>query len=86
VQESVPERLELKHKVLGQISRRRAGGCDRLLHLRVQAVGAEPLPGARVIVAHPFNPVYLLPLVELVGDAADLTGPPRSCAASACIP
>jgi carnitine 3-dehydrogenase len=25
--------------------------------------------GARVIVAHPFNPVYLLPLVELVGDA-----------------
>ncbi|MEX2319928.1 MAG: 3-hydroxyacyl-CoA dehydrogenase family protein, partial [Saccharospirillum sp.] len=27
------------------------------------------LPG-RVIVAHPFNPVYLLPLVELVGGSA----------------
>jgi carnitine 3-dehydrogenase len=26
--------------------------------------------GARAIVAHPFNPVYLLPLVELVGDPA----------------
>ncbi len=36
--------------------------------------------GARVFVAHPFNPVYLLPLVELVGEpescdrAADLLG------------
>ncbi|RMJ20388.1 hypothetical protein PHISP_08742, partial [Aspergillus sp. HF37] len=25
--------------------------------------------GTGAIVAHPFNPVYLLPLVELVGDA-----------------
>ncbi len=26
----------------------------------------------RFLVAHPFNPVYLLPLVELVGGRADL--------------
>ena len=32
--------------------------------------------GTRVIVAHPFNPVYLLPLVELVGD-------PETCDAAA---
>jgi carnitine 3-dehydrogenase len=41
--------------------------------------------GARVIVAHPFNPVYLLPLVELVGDAgrrrdaADILRSPSAC-------
>ncbi len=67
VQESVPERLDLKHRVLGTI-------CD---HAPVDAVigsstsGFKPSElnsqGARAIVAHPFNPVYLLPLVELVG-------------------
>lgn len=73
VQESVPERLDLKHRVLGAI-------CD---HAPAGAVigsstsGFKPSElnsqGARAIVAHPFNPVYLLPLVELVGapDATD---------------
>jgi len=67
IQESVPERLELKHKVLGQLTE----------HAPATAVigsstsGFKPSElteeGARAIVAHPFNPVYLLPLVELVG-------------------
>lgn len=70
VQESAPERLDLKHKVL-------AGICDAATQQAVigsSTSGFKPSQlaekGARVIVAHPFNPVYLLPLVELVGDAS----------------
>jgi len=42
---------------------------DRLQHLRPHALGSAARHGApeRFLVAHPFNPVYLLPLVELVG-------------------
>ena len=67
VQESVPERLELKHRVLGAL-------CDLAPDAVVgsSTSGFKPSElnagGARAIVAHPFNPVYLLPLVELVGD------------------
>jgi carnitine 3-dehydrogenase len=76
IQESVPERLDLKHTIHAQVTE----------HAPQEAVigsstsGFTPTElraqGARVIVAHPFNPVYLLPLVELVGTddprAADL--------------
>ena len=69
VQESVPERLEVKHATYSEIQR----------HLDPEAVigsstsGFKPSelrdgaadPG-QIVVAHPFNPVYLLPLVELV--------------------
>jgi carnitine 3-dehydrogenase len=68
VQESVPEVLAMKHRVLDDIAR----------HAPTHAIlgsstsGFKPselnAKGARAIVAHPFNPVYLLPLVELVGD------------------
>ncbi|MES0885415.1 3-hydroxyacyl-CoA dehydrogenase NAD-binding domain-containing protein, partial [Roseibium sp. SCP14] len=70
VQESVPERLELKHKVLGSLSELAPPGAV----IGSSTSGFKPSElnsqGARAIVAHPFNPVYLLPLVELVGDAA----------------
>jgi carnitine 3-dehydrogenase len=69
VQESVPERLDLKHKVLGAL-------CDLAPDAAVigsSTSGFKPSElnekGARAVVAHPFNPVYLLPLVELVGEA-----------------
>ena len=67
VQESVPERLELKHKVLGAIS---AAAPDAVVGSSTSGFKPSELNagGARAIVAHPFNPVYLLPLVELVGD------------------
>ncbi|MCV0427546.1 MAG: carnitine 3-dehydrogenase [Roseibium sp.] len=68
VQESVPERLELKHKVLGTLSELAPEGAI----IGSSTSGFKPSElngkGARAIVAHPFNPVYLLPLVELVGD------------------
>lgn len=74
VQESVPERLELKHKVRHAIE---ALVPDEL-PIASSTSGFRPSElseGAthpeRILVAHPFNPVYLLPLVELVGgDAA----------------
>jgi len=67
VQESVPERLELKHKVLGAIC---AAAPEAVVGSSTSGFKPSELnaAGARAIVAHPFNPVYLLPLVELVGD------------------
>lgn len=68
VQESVPERLELKHAVYGQLA-----DCapeDAIVGSSTSGFKPSELnaQGGRAIVAHPFNPVYLLPLVELVGD------------------
>ena len=69
VQESVPERLDIKHRVLGELTRLAPGTAV----IGSSTSGFKPseltAQGARVIVAHPFNPVYLLPLIELVGDA-----------------
>lgn len=68
VQESVPERLDLKHKILGALS----SLAPQTAIIGSSTSGFKPselnAEGARAIVAHPFNPVYLLPLIELVGD------------------
>ena len=73
VQESVPERLDLKHAVLAEIEP----------HLAPEAIVGSSTSGftpsdlergaadpGRILVAHPLNPVYLLPLVELVAGPA----------------
>jgi len=70
VQESVPERLDLKHRVLAQIED--AAAPDTLIGsstsgFKPSELSAEFQHPERLLVAHPFNPVYLLPLVELVG-------------------
>jgi carnitine 3-dehydrogenase len=71
IQESVPERLDLKHKVLAEID----------LHAPANSIVGSSTSGIlpsdmqvamkkhpeRLVVGHPFNPVYLLPLVEIVG-------------------
>jgi carnitine 3-dehydrogenase len=70
VQESVPEREEVKRALLGAASR--AAGADvvlasstsGLLPSRLQEGMATP---ERLVIGHPFNPVYLLPLVEVCG-------------------
>ena len=76
VQESVPERLDLKRRILAAIE---AAACpDTLIASSTSGFKPSDLregarhPG-RILVAHPFNPVYLLPLVELVpaGPEAD---------------
>jgi carnitine 3-dehydrogenase len=70
IQESVPENEELKRQLLAEIdvhARPDALVCSStsgLLPSRLQAEMATP---ERLVVGHPFNPVYLLPLVEVVG-------------------
>jgi carnitine 3-dehydrogenase len=70
VQESVPERLELKQRVLGEVDTHAASdvpigsSTSGLLPSDLQADLTHP---GRLLVGHPFNPVYLLPLVEIVG-------------------
>ena len=71
IQESVPERLEIKHVVYDEIAA--TAPPDAVIGSSTSGFKPSELnrTGARVIVAHPFNPVYLLPLVELVGDAGE---------------
>ncbi|MGR3199508.1 MAG: carnitine 3-dehydrogenase [Paracoccus sp. (in: a-proteobacteria)] len=71
VQESVSERLALKHEVYDQISAVLPEG--GFIASSTSGFKASDLAagGAPVVVVHPFNPVYLLPLVEVSG-AADL--------------
>jgi len=70
VQESAPEREALKRDLLERIDAAAPAGAliasssSGLLPSRLQAGCRHP---ERVFIAHPFNPVYLLPLVELVG-------------------
>lgn len=71
--ESVPERLDLKRSVLAQVDAAApahtliCSSTSGLLPTQLQAEMAHP---ERFLVAHPFNPVYLLPLVELCGGEA----------------
>ncbi|MGM0986616.1 MAG: L-carnitine dehydrogenase [Pseudomonadota bacterium] len=76
IQENVPERLPLKQEILAAIDA--AATPEAIIGSSTSGFKPSDLqqdcsraPG-RVIVAHPFNPVYLLPLVELVGG--DATG------------
>ncbi len=69
VQESVPERLDLKRRVLAEIGAAAPAGAvvasstSGLLPSAMQEHMQHP---ERMLVGHPFNPVYLLPLVEVV--------------------
>ena len=72
IQESVPERLDIKHKVFAEIQ----ANCRKDALIGSSTSGFKPSElqeGAsrpeQIFVAHPFNPVYLLPLIELVGNA-----------------
>ncbi|CAM2170197.1 L-carnitine dehydrogenase [Paraburkholderia sacchari] len=70
IQESAPEREELKLALHEQISR--AAKPDAIIASSTSGLlptdfYARALHPERCIVGHPFNPVYLLPLVEVVG-------------------
>jgi carnitine 3-dehydrogenase len=70
VQESLPEREDLKQAVLADIDAATrpevviASSTSGLPPTRLQSKMAHP---ERLVVGHPFNPVYLLPLVEICG-------------------
>ena len=72
IQESVPERLDVKHRVYDQIQQHASESAV----LASSTSGFKPSELARyarhpeqILVCHPFNPVYLLPLVEVVPHA-----------------
>ena len=72
VQESTPERIEVKRAVLRSIQ----DACDADAIVASSTSGFMPselqegaLRAEQIIVAHPYNPVYLLPLVEVVASA-----------------
>ncbi|WP_404331753.1 L-carnitine dehydrogenase [Mesobacillus maritimus] len=73
IQENAPEREGIKRSLLAEIDSFAkpeaiiASSTSGLMPSTLQADCARP---ERVIVAHPFNPVYLVPLVELVGGKA----------------
>jgi carnitine 3-dehydrogenase len=76
IQENIPEQLDLKQRVLADVSRCAppdvivASSTSGLMPSDLQRDMHAP---ERFLVAHPFNPVYLLPLVELVGGGATST-------------
>lgn len=74
VQESVPEQLALKHKIIAEIEA--AAPPEAIIGSSTSGFKPSELrEGARhpdrILVAHPFNPVYLLPVVEIVGGGED---------------
>jgi carnitine 3-dehydrogenase len=76
VQESAPERVELKRELLAAADRGAAPDaliCSSTSGLRPTELQADMTHPERFCVAHPFNPVYLLPLVELC--AGEQTAP-----------
>lgn len=71
IQESTPERIEVKRAVLKTIQEH----CDVDAIVASSTSGFMPselqegaLRPENIIVSHPYNPVYLLPLVEVVGS------------------
>ena len=75
VQESVPERLEIKHAVYRDIQTH----CSADAVIASSTSGFKPsqlqdnaIRPEQIVVCHPFNPVYLLPLIEVVGANAEM--------------
>lgn len=74
VQESVPERIDIKHDIYRQIEPALlpkavvSTSASGLLVKDMQAGFKDP---SRFVLGHPFNPPHLIPLVELLGN--DLT-------------
>jgi carnitine 3-dehydrogenase len=70
IQESAPERLDIKqalYRQLGELVSRDvviASSTSGLMMTQIQALCPTP---QRTVIGHPFNPPYLLPLVEVVG-------------------
>lgn len=70
VQESVPESLPLKQALYERLSELVAKDvviCSSTSGLRMTDIQEKCASAERTVVGHPFNPPYLLPLVEVVG-------------------
>lgn len=70
VQENLPERVEMKKDIFGRMDRIASPTC--VLASSTSSIPAsaftEELPGrSRCLIAHPVNPPYLVPVVEICG-------------------
>ncbi|HTU38016.1 MAG TPA: 3-hydroxyacyl-CoA dehydrogenase NAD-binding domain-containing protein [Acidimicrobiales bacterium] len=73
VQESAPERLELKRALIGDVDA--VAPPEVVIASSSSGFGPSALAATcrypeRVIVGHPFHPVHLVPVVEVVGGSA----------------
>lgn len=71
VQESVPERLEIKHDIYQRIEP--ALGADTVVATSASGLLVKDMQAgfknpSRFVLGHPFNPPHLIPLVELLGN------------------
>lgn len=76
VQESVPERLPIKHALFAEIEP--VLGADAILASSASGLTLGQMQGgwqnpSRMVLGHPFNPPHLIPLVEVMGN--DKTAP-----------
>jgi 3-hydroxyacyl-CoA dehydrogenase len=77
VQESIPERLELKHELYAQIEPVLddeavvASSASGLTLTELQGGWGDP---SRLVLGHPFNPPHLIPLVEVMGNERTAAG------------
>ena len=70
IQESVPENPDLKGIVLEEIDKFAPGNaliCSSTSGIKPSQLQVRMKSPQRFMVGHPFNPVYLLPLVEICG-------------------
>jgi len=77
IQENIPEQLPLKQRMLAEVSRHAAADviiASSTSGLTPSDLQRDMIAPERFLVAHPFNPVYLLPLVELVGGDKTVQG------------
>jgi 3-hydroxyacyl-CoA dehydrogenase len=74
IQENAPEKPEVKAGLIAALEAAMpahgliASSTTALTHSTITAKAREP---ERIVVAHPFNPPHLVPLVELVGKSPD---------------
>ena len=94
IQESVPERLDIKIETIAAIDR--AADPEAVISSSTSGISMTDMQvdcahPDRTVVGHPFNPVYLIPLVEVVpgaktdADAADWAKAFYDCAGKAAI-
>ncbi len=74
IQENAPERVDLKTDLIAGLEAACPAHCiiaSSTTAFPQSMIAAKAKDKARVIVAHPFNPPHLVPLVELVGASPD---------------
>lgn len=82
IQESVPERLAVKRGVLAEIQQAAPDSAvigSSTSGFRPSQLQERTIRPGQILVCHPFNPVYLLPLVEVVPSPRNDPDILRSC-------